>query len=204
MPSASLSRSAENEEYIGMDSLDPSIPPSKGMLKAGGGGGGNYNYRMSTNMASTKILEVPENSDSDSYGGNRSFRRASSLVMEKEDEDKEDDMFSEEGSKFSDNMGVCQKQISVLLDSTLWSIFMTIITIYALFFDDIRIIAFAKNTDDYFYAITTFCLVCFTAEIIMASYATKHYFNSFFFWLDIIATASLITDIGWIMGDGER
>ena len=40
----------------------------------------------------------------------------------------------------------------------------------------------------------------------MASFAKEDYFNGFYFWLDIISTVSIITDIGWVMegilGDG--
>jgi hypothetical protein len=74
---------------------------------------------------------------------------------------------------------------------------MTIITVYALFFDDIRIIAFDKSTDDIFYTITTSCIFAFTLEITLASLVVNGYCNSFFFYLDIISTVSMVTDIGW-------
>lgn len=41
------------------------------------------------------------------------------------------------------------------------------------------------------------CLIFFTLEVILASIAKKDYFIGFYFWLDIIATLSLIPDIGW-------
>ena len=40
------------------------------------------------------------------------------------------------------------------------------------------------------------CLIFFTLEVILASIAKKDYFVGFYFWLDIIATLSLIPDIG--------
>jgi len=46
---------------------------------------------------------------------------------------------------------------------------------------------------------TTFSLVMFLLEIILANYAKKEYRCSFFFWLDFLSTVSLITDIGWVM-----
>ena len=39
----------------------------------------------------------------------------------------------------------------------------------------------------------------FTIEIILASISKEDYFGGFYFWLDLISTVSLITDIGWIM-----
>ena len=76
---------------------------------------------------------------------------------------------------------------------------MAVVTIYTLFFDDIRILALPKKWDDFFYLLTAISLLLFTVEIIIACYAKKGYFNSFFFWLDVLSTVSMIFDIGWIM-----
>ena len=84
------------------------------------------------------------------------------------------------------------------LDNKYYTIFMTIITLYALFGDDIRLLAFTKTADDAFYVITSACLGFFTIEIVLASIAKDDYFLSFYFWLDVISTLSLITDIGWV------
>mmetsp|Transcript_28745 Transcript_28745/g.43412 ORF Transcript_28745/g.43412 Transcript_28745/m.43412 type:complete len:284 (+) Transcript_28745:698-1549(+) len=75
---------------------------------------------------------------------------------------------------------------------------MTLITIYALYFDDLRLLFFDKSQDDVFYGITLVGIICFTCEILLASYAKKDYWNSFFFWLDIVSTLSMIPDCGWI------
>lgn len=74
---------------------------------------------------------------------------------------------------------------------------MTVITIYALFGDDIRILSTDKNGDPYFWVINIAAMVFFTIELIVASIAKNDYFNSFFFWLDFISTLSLLLDIGW-------
>lgn len=52
-------------------------------------------------------------------------------------------------------MSQCQKKSIAFLDSWQWGIFMTIITIYTLFFDDIRILLIPKAADDAFYTLTT-------------------------------------------------
>jgi len=75
---------------------------------------------------------------------------------------------------------------------------MTIVTIYALYFDDIRILLFSKSNDDIFYGVTLLGMICFTLEIVLASYSKPDYINSFFFYLDIISTVSMIPDCGWI------
>ena len=86
-----------------------------------------------------------------------------------------------------------------LLDHSSVVIFMTVITVYALFFDDIRMIFFMKPSDDVFFGISTMALFFFTLELVLASIAKPdEYFLSFFFWLDLVSTLSLIPDIGWI------
>lgn len=75
---------------------------------------------------------------------------------------------------------------------------MTIVTLYALFGDDIKIAFFTKSADETFNYITSVALVCFVIEITFNALSQEGYFNSFYFWLDIISTLSLITDISWI------
>lgn len=62
-------------------------------------------------------------------------------------------------------------KICKFLDSYTTTTAMTLITIYALFFDDLRIIFFPKSIDDLFYGITLFGLIAYTLEIILASLA---------------------------------
>lgn len=83
---------------------------------------------------------------------------------------------------------------------------MTIVTIYALFGDDIRSLCFAKTADTVFYGLTISAMILFMLEIVLSSISKEGYFLSFYFWLDLIATLSLIFDIGWfwdaILGTG--
>lgn len=71
-------------------------------------------------------------------------------------------------------------------------------TLYALFGDDCKLAFFAKSTDITFNVITLFVLFFFTIEIMINALTQENYFNSFYFWLDVISTLSLITDITWI------
>ena len=99
-----------------------------------------------------------------------------------------------------------KQYIVSFLDNSLFVTFMTILTVYALYFDDVRMCLFPKWTDDIFFGITLFGMICFTLEILVASYAKEDYLYSFFFWLDIISTISMVPDCGWlwdpIMGEG--
>lgn len=89
-------------------------------------------------------------------------------------------------------------KLSKFLNHNGVTIFMAIITIYSLFADDIRQLAFTRAADPVFWSLTCLCFFFFTLEIILSSIALDDYFLSFYFFLDIIATASLIFDIGWL------
>ncbi len=91
--------------------------------------------------------------------------------------------------------------MSRILESWPIQIYMIIITIYSLFFDDIRILYVPKEGDDVFYSLHTLCFVSFSVEIFLAFLANREYWCGFFFWLDMVSTVSLLTDIGWIMND---
>jgi hypothetical protein len=89
-----------------------------------------------------------------------------------------------------------------------WTVtaFMTGVTVYALFGDDIRAGCFRKPADNIFYGFTIAAMALFFLELCLASIAKEDYFLSFYFWLDLISTVSLIFDIGWfwdaILGTG--
>jgi hypothetical protein len=75
---------------------------------------------------------------------------------------------------------------------------MTTLTVYALFADDLRLLLTDKSSDEVFYSVTLFAFLAFMIELILASLATPDYFFGFYFWLDLVATLSLVTDIAWI------
>jgi len=81
-----------------------------------------------------------------------------------------------------------------------WAVTLTItlVTLYALFGDDIKIAFFSKSADEAFNVITSIVLGIFVVEISINAWVQEGYLNSFYFWLDIVSTLSLITDIQWI------
>jgi hypothetical protein len=72
------------------------------------------------------------------------------------------------------------------------------LTVYALFGDDVRLGAFDKKADPYFYAASLVALVLFLLEMILNWAADSDYRFGFYFLLDFIATLSLVPDIEWI------
>lgn len=89
-------------------------------------------------------------------------------------------------------------KISKFLDHTIVVVFMTLITIYALYLDDVKILFMPKSVDDVFSGITLSVMLCFCLEIFLAFYSKQEYRFSFFFYLDIISTISMIPDCEWI------
>lgn len=77
--------------------------------------------------------------------------------------------------------------------------FMAIITVYSLFGDDIRSVLFEAEDDDKFYLLTSISFGFFVVEMILQSFLREDYWLGFYFWLDLISTLSLLTDIGWVM-----
>jgi hypothetical protein len=77
-----------------------------------------------------------------------------------------------------------------------WSVVlaMSLITIYALFFDDIRVIAIPKTYDWPIEVLTVVFTMFFAVEILLAVFVKPKYFGSFFFWLDLVATISMVLD----------
>lgn len=75
---------------------------------------------------------------------------------------------------------------------------MSTITVYSLFFDDIRVLALDVADDEKVFVVTSICFAAFSIEIFLASLSKVDYFLSFFFWLDVVSTISMLPDIGWV------
>ena len=72
---------------------------------------------------------------------------------------------------------------------------MTLVTIYALVGEDMKVIFTDKSTDNVFMCVTGTAFILFFIQIVVTVIGKEGYLNSFFFWLDFISTLSLITDI---------
>lgn len=83
----------------------------------------------------------------------------------------------------------------MVVESNFVQVLMTLVTIYALLGDDLKLLTTTVAADDTFTVLTSISLVLFLIELLLASIGKEGYFNSFFFWLDLVSTLSLITDI---------
>jgi hypothetical protein len=85
------------------------------------------------------------------------------------------------------------------LDGKYVTILMSLITVWVLFGENIRLLAASKSQDEGFFASYLVCLVMFILELILFSLFMEDYKFSFFFWLDLVATLSLLPDIPYIL-----
>lgn len=83
----------------------------------------------------------------------------------------------------------------------------TILTVWALTGDDLRLVFTEEPADPWFDYIVILMLVVFTFEVVISCLGKDDYFMSFFFTLDVISTGTLLLDLGpvadWIQGTGE-
>ena len=91
-----------------------------------------------------------------------------------------------------------KKKIQDIIEGKTVTIIMTLVTIFALIGDDIRIWVTDKEADPYFIVGLILSFALFALEILLNTVVTDEFKYSFFFWLDIIATLSLIPDIAWV------
>lgn len=89
-------------------------------------------------------------------------------------------------------------KLEKIIDSNYVVIFMAIMTLFILFSNDVQYAWLPDTVDFPFDIIQTIMLGLFTIEIIITCIAKEGYIWSFFFWLDIVATISLIQDISFI------
>ena len=92
-----------------------------------------------------------------------------------------------------------KKKIVRFLDSSPILITMSILTIWALFASDICYAFLSIKVDDAFNIIQCILLGLFSLEFILTCISKEDYIFSFFFWLDLISTISLIQDIDYVM-----
>jgi class 3 adenylate cyclase len=87
--------------------------------------------------------------------------------------------------------------IRKILDNWMYQIFMTTLTVYVLFADDIKMIATDSAADDIFSSVCVAIMGMFTLEFILSSMVQDDYFLGFYFWLDLISIVSMLMDVHW-------
>jgi len=92
-----------------------------------------------------------------------------------------------------------KNKIRDIIDGTTVTIVMALVTLFALVGDDFRVWLTMKKSDPFFDATLIISMFLFSLEILMNTIVMDDFKYSYFFWLDIIATISLIMDIDMIL-----
>ena len=88
-----------------------------------------------------------------------------------------------------------RKLASKILKSWVWRVVVTLLIFYALFSDDLKLILFRPDASVYFDIMIFVSMMIFTLEIVISLFADKEYFLSFYFFLDIISTLTMLLDL---------
>ena len=88
-------------------------------------------------------------------------------------------------------------EVNCFICSIIFQIVITLFTIISLFIEDIRVILIPKEYDTIVDMVNVGFIVLFSTEIFM-SLTISGYFCSFFFFLDILSTFSIVLDISLI------
>jgi hypothetical protein len=84
---------------------------------------------------------------------------------------------------------------AAVLDGAPFTVASIIFTILILYSDLFRAAFFPPSADPYFLAFTVFAICFFVAEIVVSALAKPAYFCKFYFFMDVLAALSLLTDI---------
>ena len=76
---------------------------------------------------------------------------------------------------------------------------MSLVTFYALFADDIRILLLYKSADSVMDYLTIMAMTLYLIELILAVLVIDKYFMSFYFWVDVVSLLSMVPDISFVI-----
>jgi hypothetical protein len=85
-----------------------------------------------------------------------------------------------------------------LIEGKVWTGVMFFLTIFALFATDVHNLTMPKSQDAILDWLMFMSLIAFMVELIIGSYVKPKYIGRLFFWLDLVATLSIVPDIGFL------
>lgn len=90
-----------------------------------------------------------------------------------------------------------------LLENYYWIGMMSLVTFYALFADDVRILLLPKTADIYLDVFTIIAILLYLAELIIGVICMDGYFPSFYFWVDLVSLLSMLPDVSFLLNEIE-
>lgn len=131
------------------------------------------------------------------------LRNLSDDDFDDEDDEINNKKFKIKERSFKRNIKLCfyyiKVKVNYLINSLGFIAIMMIITLYVLFLNDIKYAFLSPSLDSIFKIIDIFSLICFLVELILAIVFQDNYNLSFYFWLDLVSTISLVIEIDGVM-----
>lgn len=93
----------------------------------------------------------------------------------------------------------CHHRLRNFMSHSMYFVIYGILTLFVLFGSDLKAAVLVPVYDIYFNAVYTFTIVLFILEIFLLYWANYSYRLSFFFWLDICATVSMLLEVDWFL-----
>ena len=90
------------------------------------------------------------------------------------------------------------EKIHIIYEKKEYKALIILFTVYALLVDDIKQIVGLKNTDPIFDTFTILALINFIIEIVLSIYTKKGYLLSYYFFLDLLSTLTLVLELSFI------
>ena len=98
-------------------------------------------------------------------------------------------------TRFAD---ICNDACGDLLDNEAFSNLMLVSTLVVLVLDDVRKAALPPGSDIITDVVLLLLFTLFVLEFVLSCVSRKYYTFSLFFWLDLIATLSILPDVLWV------
>ena len=92
-------------------------------------------------------------------------------------------------------------KLEKFLDNIWFNLWLIFVTLYALFGQDFSILVTPESWQTFFDAINFISVFSFLVEIALNFITSREYRWTFFFWLDLISTLSILLDLSFINSD---
>lgn len=103
-----------------------------------------------------------------------------------------------EGNALAEERG-CRQRAHDTIEAAWWQVISMVMTVFALFMFDINAALLPPSADNPVFVVMTVAFSFFIIELVMTMLAVRKFYSDLFFWLDVVATLSIIPDVPWLM-----
>jgi hypothetical protein len=90
--------------------------------------------------------------------------------------------------------------MAIITESVAFQVFILLLSLFSLLSDDIRYLVLPSTVDYGFTIFNEFLFIFFGIELLLNTLYEHHFIGSFYFYLDLIALLSVMTEVQFIWG----